>query len=129
MGGARTVEENDHLDVGGEIKPGVYSFTEEERGAAAATLEQKRAEILDVLRASKCFTVSILDRHDRILHSSFVVDVEGINDGEPKEPVTFLCFAALKVVKDLATVLSIDMGSALSVLESLIDKGVTDEWE
>lgn len=111
-----------------EIEPGIYEFTYEERGAAAAAVEQKRAEIIDVMRTSKCFTVTAIDDDDVALHSSFIVDMGGIHDSEEKDGLTFLSYATLKAAKDLATILNIDMKDVMKLLNHLVESGIADRW-
>ena len=115
-------------DEDGEITPGFYDFTKEELGAARAETEQKRAEILDVLRTSECFTVHALDKdNNEVLNATMILGING--NGGDHEPDVFLCHAALKLIQDLSVVLNEEPLIVLKRLELMIKKGVMKEWE
>ena len=96
-----------------DIEPSIYTM--KERAAATATLDQEKAEAMDMLRASNNFSVTTLNEDNTLAgHVSFMMD--------EAEFVPFLLFVAIKAFNDLVVILDGDRGTARILMDQMSDK-------
>lgn len=85
-------------------------------GVAHADLEQIRAEALDLLRVSECFTLMALNKerdecqiHSCVIHSNEIVPFSSSN--------------AIRAIEALSVILETDNETALRYVKNLMDHG------
>lgn len=114
-------------DEDGEIEGGIYEVHgKKEIGAAKAEVEQKRSELLDALRTSNAFCISVHDEKvGEVIHSSFILNLGEMGHDDA---ASFMVFASLKAINDLANFLEIEMDQAVAMLSKMVDDGVGKDW-